>query len=94
MQHGKLDSLAEAFHALGHPTKLRLLRYVMEHEGDLEHPIVPTMAAAELEIPVARAGHHLKRMYEAGVLDRHVTGRYTFYSVRKKFVIEVKEFFQ
>jgi DNA-binding transcriptional ArsR family regulator len=94
MQHGKLNRLSEAFHALGHPTKLRLLQYVVEHGEDPEHPIVPTMAAAILDIPVARAGYHLKRLSEVGLLHRHVTGRYAFYSVNGKLLDEIKEFFQ
>jgi predicted transcriptional regulator len=52
------------------------------------------MAAAILDIPVARAGYHLKRLSEVGLLHRHVTGRYAFYSVNGKLLDEIKEFFQ
>jgi predicted transcriptional regulator len=65
----------------------------MEHGENPEHPIVPTMAAAVLDLPVARAAYSLKRLSEAGILDRNVTGRYTFYSLNETFLNEVKEFF-
>ena len=94
MEQGKLNSLSEAFHALGHPTKLKLLRYVMVFGKDPEHPIVPTMAAVELDLPVARVGYHLKRLSEVGLLHRHVTGRYAFYSVNEVFLRQLKEFLQ
>ena len=94
MKHGKLEQLAKAFFILGHPSKLRLLQYIMDAHEDPGEPIVPTMAAAVLEMSVSKASYSLKRMAEVGVLDRHVTGRYTFYSVNDSFLALVKEFFR
>jgi predicted transcriptional regulator len=93
MQQGKLDKLAEAFHVLGHPTKLAILNYVLLYDVAGAEAVVPTLVATELNIPVARAAYSLKRMHQAGVLKRQCSGRYTFYTIDDKFLDQVRELF-
>jgi predicted transcriptional regulator len=93
MQHGKLSQLAKAFHALSHVTKVEVLDHVIR-QGAKEEPVIPTIVAHEVGISVAQAGYSLKRMSEAGILARQVTGRFTFYSIDPKFVSLVKEFLE
>jgi len=76
------------FHVLGHPTKCRVLRYVMEQD----EPVVPTLVAISLEIPSNQAAYSLKQMSKVGILTRNVSGRYTFYDIDPRFKTLVKEF--
>lgn len=90
--------MSAIFHVLGHPTKLRILHHVMSvgilQTGELNYDsVVPTLVATELDMPVAQASYSLKRMSEAGILSRNVSGRYTFYRIDPNFVSIVKEFF-
>lgn len=91
----RLDSdvyiLSRAFAALGHTTKLRILKYVID---DRNPPVVPTMAANELDLTVPVVAYSLKKLHEVGLLDRRVSGRYSFYSVNTKFLTTLKEFLQ
>ena len=93
MQQGNLDKLAEALQALGHPTKLRVFKHIMTLRTDVD-PAVPTMVSIELGLPIARAAASMKRLSEVGVLDRKVSGRYTFYRVNTLFLSELKELFE
>lgn len=80
--------LSKVFHILGHPTKLSVLRYVMEQDDS----VVPTLVSYSLGIPLAQASYSLKRMSEVGILTRNVSGRYTFYSTDPQFLELLQEF--
>jgi len=84
----KIHQLSEMFHVLGHPTKLRVLRFVMEQDD----AVVPTLAAVSLGIPTAQAAYSLKRMSQVGILTRTVSGRYTFYDTEPDFLRLIEEF--
>ena len=90
MQLEKCQRLATALQVLGHPTKLRILDFVL---GDVDEPVVPTLVAVKMGLPIARVSYSLKRMSEAGILSRKVTGKYTFYTIDRKFLDLIMEFF-
>ncbi len=90
MQQERCQQLSRAFQVLGHPTKLRILDFVL---GDTDEAVVPTLIAVKMNMPVARVSYSLKRMHEAGILERKVTGRYTFYSIDPQFLKLIEEFF-
>ncbi len=86
--------LSNAFSMLGHSTKLRIYRFILEKQDDQDYfPCVPTMVATELEINLATTAYSMKRLFEAGVLTRRASGKYVFYGIEQKFIDQVKEFF-
>jgi ArsR family transcriptional regulator len=71
--------LASAFHALADPVRLRLFSLIASQpEGET--------CACELVEPIGRSqptvSHHLKVLYEAGLVDREKRGTWVWYSVR------------
>ena len=92
-QQKKLEDLGRALHVLGHPTKLRVLEYVLQQQDEVDKAVVPALTALRLEISEASAAYSLKRMHEAGILKRQVSGRFTFYSIDATFFEMLKEFF-
>ena len=88
MLAAQLQQLSEMFHVLGHPTKVRVMRYVMEQKD----PTVPTLCAISLDIPSNQAAYSLKQMSKVGLLHRYVSGRYTFYDIAPRFKELLEEF--
>lgn len=89
MLANQLQQLSEMFHVLGHPTKVRVMRYVVEQGTE---PTVPTLCAVQLDIPSNQAAYSLKQMSKVGLLTRNVSGRYTFYDIDPTFKTLLEEF--
>lgn len=85
----QLQQLSEIFQVLGHVTKVRVLRYVIEQDPE---PVVPTLTHIALDIPPNQAAYSLKQMSKVGILTRNVSGRYTFYEVDPQFRTLLEEF--
>ena len=85
----QLQHLSEMFHVLGHPTKVRVLKYVIEQAD----AVVPTLVSVSLDIPPNQAAYSLKQMSQVGLLRRSVSGRYTFYTIDPQFQKLLEEFF-
>jgi len=81
------------FAALAHPKRLRILSHMMQDPFGKDEPQVPTLVATELNLTVPSTGYSMKRMAEAGVLIRKVSGRYTFYTIDPSFITAMKELF-
>lgn len=73
----KLDRHAEQLSALGHPVRLKILRFVVQAgpEGSAAGDI-----QAHVELPASTLSHHLKRLVEAGVLSTRSEGTFHFYA--------------
>jgi ArsR family transcriptional regulator, arsenate/arsenite/antimonite-responsive transcriptional repressor len=70
------DELARGFHALADPARLRLLSLIAaEPDGEV--------CACELVEPLGKSqptvSHHLKVLYEAGLVDREKRGTWVWY---------------
>jgi ArsR family transcriptional regulator len=70
--------LARGFHALADPARLRLLSLIAaQAEGEV--------CACELVEPIGKSqptvSHHLKVLYEAGLVEREKRGTWVWYSV-------------
>ena len=72
-----LEHHAEQLSALGHPVRLRVLRFVVQggpagtSAGDIQ---------AHVDLPASTLSHHLKRLVEAGVLTTRSEGTFHFYA--------------
>jgi ArsR family transcriptional regulator len=73
----KLEHHAEQLSALGHPIRLKILRFVVQAgtEGCAAGEI-----QAHVDLPASTLSHHLKRLGDAGVLSTRLEGTFHFYS--------------
>jgi DNA-binding transcriptional ArsR family regulator len=72
----KLDQHAEQLGALGNPTRLAILRYVVQGDAD------GTPAGeiqAKLDVPASTLSHHLDRLSSAGLLSSRRDGTFIYY---------------
>jgi ArsR family transcriptional regulator, arsenate/arsenite/antimonite-responsive transcriptional repressor len=73
----KLERHAEQLSALGHPIRLRILRYVVQAgeagaaAGDIQ---------SHIELPASTLSHHLKRLVDAELLTTRSEGTFHYYA--------------
>jgi ArsR family transcriptional regulator, arsenate/arsenite/antimonite-responsive transcriptional repressor len=72
----KVDHHAEQLGALGHPSRLAILRYVVQ--GDSEGTAAGEIQG-KLEIPASTLSHHLERLASAGLLKSRRDGTFIYY---------------
>ncbi len=73
------ERLAPLLKALADPVRLRLLSLVASHEGS-EACVCDLNEAFDLSQPTI--SHHLRVLFEAGLLDRSKRGVWVYYRVR------------
>ncbi len=72
-----LDRHAEQLGALGHPVRLKILRFVVQAgpegapAGDIQ---------GHVDLPASTLSHHLKRLVDAGVLTSRAEGTFHYYA--------------
>jgi len=73
---------AELFKALGDPARVRILNLIAQCGGEV--------CACDLNEPVGLAqptvSHHLKKLVDAGLLEREQRGRWAFFSLNRDAV--------
>ncbi len=73
----KLEQHAEQLSALGHPVRLKILRFVVQAgvagvpAGDIQ---------THVDLAASTLSHHLRRLSDAGVLSSRAEGTFLFYS--------------
>ena len=73
----KLERHAEQLSALGHPVRLKILRFTVQAgaagvaAGDIQ---------AHVALPASTLSHHLKRLVDAGVLSTRTEGTFHYYA--------------
>ena len=76
MVSAKLDKHALQLSALGNPTRLAVLRLVVQ--GDPEGTVVGDIQS-KLDIPWSTLSHHLDRLASAGLLLARPDGKFIYY---------------
>jgi ArsR family transcriptional regulator, arsenate/arsenite/antimonite-responsive transcriptional repressor len=72
-----LERRAEQLSALGHPVRLKVLRFVVQAgpdgaaAGDIQ---------SHVDMPASTLSHHLKRLVDAGVLETRLEGTFHYYA--------------
>ncbi|MBK6695929.1 MAG: helix-turn-helix transcriptional regulator [Myxococcales bacterium] len=75
----KLERHAQQLSALGHPVRLKILRFVVQSgqpgvaAGDIQ---------AHVDLPASTLSHHLKRLVDAELFQTRSEGTFLFYSAR------------
>ena len=73
----KLERSAAQLSALGHPVRLKVLRYVVQggEEGCAAGDI-----QAHVDMPASTLSHHLRRLVDAGLMTTRSEGTYQYYA--------------
>ena len=76
------SATAELFKALGDPARVRILNLIAQSGGEV--------CACDLNEPVGLAqptvSHHLKKLVDAGLLEREQRGKWAFFSLNRDAV--------
>ena len=76
------EATAELFKALGDPARVRLVNLLARGEG--------AVCMCELIEPVGLSqptvSHHMKKLVEAGLVEREQRGRWAYFSLRREAV--------
>jgi DNA-binding transcriptional ArsR family regulator len=72
-----LDHHAEQLSALGHPIRLKILRFVVQagKDGSVAGDI-----QGHVDLPASTLSHHLKRLVDAGLLSVRGEGTFHYYA--------------
>ncbi|WP_131104007.1 ArsR/SmtB family transcription factor [Ornithinimicrobium sufpigmenti] len=81
--------LADVFKALADPTRVRLLQYLAESESGTA---CACHLPAALEISQPTLSFHMRKLYDAGLVDRDKRGRWVHYTVRPEALEKVRGF--
>ena len=73
---------AEVFKALGDPARVRIMN-VLATSGE---PVCVCHLIEPLGLSQPTVSHHLKRMTDAGLLEREQRGRWAYFSLRREAV--------
>jgi DNA-binding transcriptional ArsR family regulator len=85
----KLDHHAEQLSALGHPVRLKVLRFVVQAgpdgaaAGDIQ---------SHVDLPASTLSHHLKRLVDAGLLTTRNEGTFHYYAADYKALQGLTDF--
>jgi len=73
----KLERAAGQLSALGHPVRLKTLRFVVQAgpEGAAAGSI-----QAHVDLPASTLSHHLRRLVDAGLMTSRAEGTYQYYT--------------
>jgi ArsR family transcriptional regulator len=75
---GNADELAEAFKAIADPARLRLLNFIAAQPSG-ETCVCYLMKPLGISQPTV--SHHLKVLFDAGILDRERRGTWVYYRI-------------
>ena len=82
------EHLAQAFKALGDPTRVKLLS-VIAAADDGEACVCDLLASVSLSQPTV--SHHLKILVDAGLLSREQRGKWAYYRVDQDALARIGE---
>ena len=82
LSDAEASATAELFKALGDPARVRILNLIAQSGGEV--------CACDLTEPVGLAqptvSHHLKKLVDAGLLEREQRGKWAFFSLNRDAV--------
>ena len=85
----KLDRHAAQLSALGHPVRLRILRFVVQAgangaaAGDIQ---------SRVDLPASTLSHHLKRLVDASVMTTRLQGTFHYYAANYEALRALTDF--
>jgi ArsR family transcriptional regulator len=74
------DATAALFRALGDPARVRILNLL----ATTDEPVCVCNLVEPLELSQPTVSHHLKKLTDAGLLDREQRGKWAYFSLNEE----------
>jgi ArsR family transcriptional regulator, arsenate/arsenite/antimonite-responsive transcriptional repressor len=87
LSEGEIEAAATLFKALADPARVRILNQVATAAG----PVCACDFESPLGLKQATVSHHLKKLTEAGLLEREQRGKWAFFSINREAVGRLAE---
>jgi ArsR family transcriptional regulator, arsenate/arsenite/antimonite-responsive transcriptional repressor len=84
------------FKALGNKHRLEIFQYIRKHElscDDKGQCVNVGDVAKQFDLALSTVSHHLKVLYDAGLITCEQNGQQVFCSINRKTVDELRHFF-
>ncbi|HEY4117658.1 MAG TPA: metalloregulator ArsR/SmtB family transcription factor [Byssovorax sp.] len=85
----RIDHHAAQLSALGHPVRLKVLRFVVQAGDD---GAVAGQIQDHVDLPASTLSHHLKRLVDAGLLTTWGEGTFHHYAADYRALRELTDF--
>jgi ArsR family transcriptional regulator, arsenate/arsenite/antimonite-responsive transcriptional repressor len=82
LSDGEALATAELFRALGDPARVRIVNLLATSDG----PVCACALYEPLGLAQPTVSHHLKKLTEAGLLEREQRGKWAFFSLRREAI--------
>lgn len=82
LAEGEARATAELFKALADPARVRIVNALARSEG----PVCACEFEPALGLSQPTVSHHLKKLVEAGLLEREQRGRWAYFSLKRDAV--------
>jgi ArsR family transcriptional regulator len=79
------SATAEIFRALGDPARVRIVNLLATAGGE----VCGCDLTGALELAQPTVSHHLKKLHDAGLLDREQRGKWAYYSLNRAAVAKL-----
>jgi ArsR family transcriptional regulator len=79
------EATASLFRALGDPARVRILNLLATAGGE----VCGCELTDALELAQPTVSHHLKKLHDAGLLDREQRGKWAYYSLNREAVTKL-----
>jgi ArsR family transcriptional regulator, arsenate/arsenite/antimonite-responsive transcriptional repressor len=79
------EATAVIFRALGDPARVRIVNVLATAGGE----VCGCDLTEALDLAQPTVSHHLKKLYDAGLLDREQRGRWAYYSLNRSAMVKL-----
>ena len=86
LSHEEAEATAGLFKALGDPARVRIVNILATTDGD---PVCVCDLIAPLELSQPTVSHHLKKLLDAGLIEREQRGRWAYFSLNRDAVAKL-----
>jgi ArsR family transcriptional regulator len=80
------EATARLFKALGDPARVKIVNQLARSE----EPVCACEIVPALDLAQATVSHHLKKLTQAGLLDREQRGKWAYFSLNAKAVAQLE----
>jgi ArsR family transcriptional regulator len=83
LSDGEAEATAELFKALGDPSRVRIVNVLATSDGE---PVCVCDLIEPLGLSQPTVSHHMKRLLDAGLVEREQRGRWAYFSLKEEAV--------
>jgi ArsR family transcriptional regulator len=79
LSDAEAEATADLFKALGDPARVRILNLLATSEGE---PVCVCHLTGPLGLSQPTVSHHMKRLLDAGIVEREQRGKWAYFSLK------------